>query len=115
MPSEQHFWYVMSQNSRLVYSTDSGRIKESKQQAVESKTDGIIRVQRETKGRGGKAVCVITGIPSEKLKQSCKLLKSRCATGGAVKGSSIEIQGDHREKIKTLLEAEGYSVKLAGG
>lgn len=78
-------------------------------------TDGVVRIQRETKGRGGKAVCVVTGIPTEQLKEMCKLLKSKCATGGAVKDRTIEIQGDQRDKIKSLLEAKGFQVKLAGG
>lgn len=105
----------MSQNSRLVYSTDSGRIKQSETSKPGGGGDGIVRIQRETKGRGGKAVCVVSGIPDDQLKEICKLLKSKCATGGAVKESMIEIQGDHREKIKTLLEAKGFQVKLAGG
>ena len=109
----------MSQNSRLVYSTDSGRIKQSKTTKsgaiVDGRGDGIVRIQRETKGRGGKAVCVISGIPADQLKEVCKLLKSKCATGGAVKENLIEIQGDNRDKIKSLLETKGFQVKLAGG
>lgn len=109
----------MSQNSRLVYSTDSGRIKQSKTAKsgaiVDRSSDGIVRIQRETKGRGGKAVCVVSGVPNDQLKEVCKLLKSKCATGGAVKESMIEIQGDNRDKIKMLLEAKGFQVKLAGG
>ena len=105
----------MSKNSRLVYSTDSGRV--SNQPPPEPKTvgDGIVRIQRETKGRGGKAVSVVSGLPADQLKPLCKLLKSKCATGGAIKDQLIEIQGDHREKIKTLLEKQGFQVKLAGG
>ncbi len=77
--------------------------------------DGIVRIQRETKGRGGKAVCVISGIAPIELKAICKLLKARCGTGGAVKEQLIEIQGDHRESIKAILEARGLTVKFAGG
>jgi len=106
----------MSKNSRLVYSTDAGRIKQNEQPSVQANSgDGIVRIQRETKGRGGKAICVISGLPASKLKQLNKLLKSKCATGGAVKAENIEIQGDHRERIKTLLEAEGFEVKHSGG
>ena len=99
----------------MVYSTDQGRIKGSSKESTRPPSDGILRIQRETKGRGGKAVSVVLGVPTEQLKEICKYLKSRCATGGAVKESNIEIQGDHRDKIKTLLEAKGFQVKLAGG
>ena len=105
----------MSKNSRLVYSTDSGRVNHSDSVKPEIKSDGIVRIQRETKGRGGKAVSVVSGLPSDQLKTLCKMLKSKCATGGAVKEHLIEIQGDHREKIKDLLEKQGFQVKLAGG
>ena len=106
----------MSKNSRLVYSTDTGRIKSGK---IDSKLpnigDDFVRIQRETKGRGGKAVCVISGLPNAELKRLNKLLKSKCATGGAIKSNNIEIQGDHRERLKTLLENEGFQVKFSGG
>ena len=105
----------MSKNSRLVYSTDLGRIKEQNTEPLAPTGDGIIRIQRETKGRGGKAVSVVSGVPEDQLKSLCKLLKSKCATGGSVKDSLIEIQGDHREKIKLLVEKQGFKVKLAGG
>lgn len=106
----------MKKNSRLVYSTDTGRIDQKDSQTpMSSEGDEFVRIRRETKGRGGKAVCVVAGLPSMRLKQLCKLLKSKCATGGAVKDDCIEIQGDHRERIKTLLESEGFKVKLSGG
>lgn len=106
----------MSKNSRLVYSTDSGRIKQNTEPSPDREMgDGIIRIKRETKGRGGKAVCIVTGLPFSDLKRINKLLKSKCATGGAVKNDCIEIQGDHRERLKALLEAEGHKVKLSGG
>ena len=107
--------YLMSKNSQLVYSTDQGRINKDQRATTLPHGDGIVRIQRETKGRGGKAVCVVTGIPTDDLKTTCKLLKSKCATGGAVKENNIEIQGDHRDRIKALLEAKGFQVKLAGG
>jgi len=106
----------MKKNSNLVYSTDTGRVKTPRDTAPEETvTDGIVRIQRETKGRGGKAVSVISGIPTAQLKDITKKLKSACAGGGAIKGQNIEIQGDHRERIKTLLESAGYHVKLSGG
>jgi translation initiation factor 1 len=104
-------------NSRLVYSTDSGRIKEDKPAAVAPKGDGIVRIRRETAGRNGKGVTTITGTPVDEaeLKNIAKALKQTCGVGGSVKDGVIEIQGDQREKIKADLEKRGFTVKLAGG
>ena len=103
-------------NSNLVYSTASGRIKTPTDvEPLKDSSDGVVRIQRESKGRGGKMVCVISGLPTADLKQICKLLKTRCGSGGAVKAQCIEIQGDHRESIRTLLEERGLTVKFAGG
>ena len=79
--------------------------------------DGIARISRETKGRGGKAVTVITGlaVSPDELKAIAKKLKQRCGVGGATKGENIEIQGDQRAACKAELEALGYTCKLAGG
>jgi translation initiation factor 1 len=76
-----------------------------------------VRLRRETKGRGGKAVTVITGVPlaGSELKALAKALKQKAGVGGAVKGETIEIQGDQRALLKPVLEARGYTVKLAGG
>jgi translation initiation factor 1 len=107
---------VTKRNSKLVYSTEHGRIKAPDKGAKEIlANDGVVRIPREIKGRGGKAVCVISGIASHELKPICKLLKARCGSGGAVKNQCIEIQGDHREVIKSMLEARGLTVKRAGG
>ena len=103
-------------HSKLVYSTEHGRVKPSPGAVKETMpADGVVRIQRETKGRGGKAVCVISGIAATELKAICKLLKARCGSGGAVKEQLVEIQGDHRESIKAILEARGLTVKFAGG
>lgn len=104
-------------NSRLVYSTDSGRIDEPKAQAQRPKGDGIVRIQRQTSGRKGKGVCLITGIDEDDatLTKLAAELKKKCGCGGAVKEGVIEIQGDNRDLIKSLLEAKGMKVKLAGG
>ena len=104
-------------NSRLVYSTDSGRIKEEKPTASMPKGDGIIRIRRETAGRNGKGVTTISGIPADEteLKNIAKALKQICGVGGSVKDGVIEIQGDQRDKIKAELEKRGFTVKLAGG
>ncbi len=76
-----------------------------------------MRLHRETKGRGGKAVTLIRGVPltGAELKQLAKVLKQRCGVGGAVKGDVIEIQGDQRDLLKTELEKKGYAVKISGG
>ncbi len=114
--------------SRVVYSTDQGRhcpdcnqpIKQCQcqknNQSIPS-GDGIVRLQRETKGRKGKGVTLITGLPlaDEALKKLAKELKQRCGTGGAVKKGIIEIQGDQREILQQYLQDKGYQVKLSGG
>ena len=104
-------------NSRLVYSTDSGRIDEPKAKAERPKGDSIVRIQRQTSGRKGKGVCLISGIDLDdaELTKLAAELKKKCGCGGAVKDGIIEIQGDKRDLIKSLLEAKGMKVKLAGG
>ncbi len=104
-------------NSRLVYSTETGRIKDEKVTASIPAGDGIVRIRRETAGRNGKGVTTITGIPADEaeLKNIAKALKQTCGVGGSVKDGVIEIQGDQREKIKADLEKRGFTVKLAGG
>lgn len=107
----------MGKNSRLVYSTDQGRVKPQKETSITPEGDGIIRIQRETKGRNGKGVTVIRGfeLDEKALKTLAKKLKQVCGTGGTAKAGVIEIQGDQREKLKATLEAMDYSVKLSGG
>ncbi|WP_072055465.1 stress response translation initiation inhibitor YciH [Aliivibrio fischeri] len=101
----------------LIYSTDVGRIKQEEPKAERPKGDGIVRIQRETKGRKGKGVCVVTGLDMEdtQLKLLAAQLKKVCGCGGSVKDGDIEIQGDNREKIKDFLTKQGHTVKLAGG
>ncbi|MEH6472039.1 MAG: translation initiation factor Sui1 [Halopseudomonas sp.] len=110
----------------LVYSTDQGRMCPDCSQPVDQCVcgqdsvptgDGIVRVSRETKGRKGKGVTLISGLPlsATELKQLAKKLKQRSSTGGAVKDGVIEIQGDQRELMVELLQAEGYTVKKSGG
>ncbi|NUW58235.1 stress response translation initiation inhibitor YciH [Cronobacter muytjensii] len=104
-------------NSRLVYSTETGRIEEPKPAPARPKGDGVVRIQRQTSGRKGKGVCLITGIDADDaaLTTLAAELKKKCGCGGSVKDGVIEIQGDKRELIKSLLEAKGMKVKLAGG
>lgn len=107
----------MSKHSRLVYSTDQGRITPPAAELTPPEGDGIVRIHKSTKGRGGKAVSLVTGtgLGMAELKKLARELKQLCGTGGSVKNWDIEIQGDVREKLKTALEARGFRVKLAGG
>lgn len=104
-------------NSQLVYSTDSGRIEQPKETQAPPTGDGIVRIQMDRKGRKGKGAMVITGLglAAPELKTLAADLKKKMGCGGAVKGFDIEIQGDDRTKLKTLLEQRNYQVKLAGG
>lgn len=108
---------MRDQLSRLVYSTDQGRINEPTPAAEIPQGDGIVRIQRETKGRKGKGVTVISGLglAENELKVLAKTLKTRCGVGGSVKEFTIEIQGDQRSACKEYLEQQGYRVKLSGG
>ncbi|MDA0788412.1 MAG: stress response translation initiation inhibitor YciH [Proteobacteria bacterium] len=80
-------------------------------------TDGIVRLQRQVKGRNGKPVVIISGLPLNpaELKVLAKKLKSRCGVGGSIEQGNILIQGDQRELLKQALEADGYTVKVSGG
>ncbi len=120
---------------RLVYSTDGGRISNcptcgkpykhcrceqasaGEQQTSTKKNDGIVRVMRDRKHRGGKTVTVITGVPasSDALNALAQQLKKLCGSGGTVKDGVIEIQGDHCDKVQGKLTELGYKVKRAGG
>jgi translation initiation factor 1 len=81
------------------------------------KCDGIVRLMRETKGRKGKGVTLIAGLPLEKeeLKQMATSLKQKCGSGGSLKNGIIEIQGDHRDVLEKQLGRLGYKVKRSGG
>ena len=99
----------------MVYSTDNSTPKVVRNKVPQNLSDGIIRVRRESKKRAGRVVCVVEGLAAEQIKSTCKELKSKCGTGGTVKGGVIEIQGDHRDQIRELLESKGLAVKLSGG
>ena len=111
----------------LVYSTESGRMCPDCRQPVAQCTcklkkplptgDGIVRVSRETKGRGGKAVTLVKGVlvDAAALEQLGKQLKAACGSGGTVKDGVIEVQGDHCDRIIEALKKQGHQVKRAGG
>jgi len=79
--------------------------------------DGILRVRRETKGRKGKTVTVVTGLAAgpDEAKALLKALKQKVGAGGSVVEGNLELQGDHRDKVVQELEARGFTVKRAGG
>jgi len=107
------------EESRLVYSSKQGRIapKKDPESPRRPRGDGIVRVRREVKGRRGKTVTTIEGVPlpDDDLRALGNELKRRCGTGGSVKDGVIEIQGDHRDALIAELEDRGYTVKRAGG
>ena len=111
----------------LVYSTEAGRMCPGCRQPVAQCTckqakplpagDGTVRVSRETKGRGGKAVTLVKGVALDEaaLEQLGKQLKTACGSGGTVKDGVIEVQGDHAERVMAALQKLGHKVKRAGG
>ena len=112
--------------SGLVYSTDSGRHCPDCSQPVDACTckqtlipegDGIARVRRESKGRGGKTVTTISGVPLaiDALQELASALKKRCGCGGSLKDGVIEIQGDHVELLIAELIKRGFKAKKSGG
>jgi translation initiation factor 1 len=116
-------------DNRTVYSTEQGRICpncgkplqncdcKKKKNNLPIKRDGILRLRLERKGRGGKAVTLVEGLPfnEDLLKELSRDLKRHCGVGGAVKNGIIEIQGDVRDIAVTFLQDKGYRVKKAGG
>lgn len=106
--------------SKLVFSTDGNKDTRKTKPQPQKKpalADGFVYVRYERKGRKGKGVCVIEGVPGGKaeLKDIAFLVKAQCGTGGTVKDGTIEIQGDFRDKIKAVLESQGFKVKFSGG
>lgn len=127
---------------RLVYSTDTGRLCPECRQpagrcacrgrrdpsalraqaaqalaAPRGAKDGVVRVGRQTQGRGGKGVTVVTGLPlaPAELEQLARELKQRCGSGGTVRDGTIEIQGEHRDTLVAELAKRGYAAKRSGG
>ena len=112
----------------IVYSSEHGKMCSNcskpiakclcrQKQEIQQQSDGIVRIGRETKGRKGKGVTVISGIPLGEtcLKEFAKQLKAKCGAGGTVKDGVIEIQGDHRDLLIEELRKHGWTVKRSGG
>ncbi len=110
----------------LVYSTETGQLcpgcENPKDQcsckaSQAPESDGVVRVQREKKGRGGKTVTTITGVEGDKkaLSDLLKKMKKRFGCGGAVKNWVIELQGDLAEQSIKFLQDQGHQVKQVGG
>ena len=116
-----------AKNSGIVYSTGQGAMCPScgkpaahcicSRVTTPQKGDGVVRVGRSTKGRKGKGVTVVNGIPlaHDGLSKLAQQLKRICASGGTVKDGVIEIQGDFRDKVMEELRKKGYNVKRSGG
>ncbi|HKU15776.1 MAG TPA: stress response translation initiation inhibitor YciH [Steroidobacteraceae bacterium] len=123
-------------NSRIVYTTGIGERcpncqrpvrecvckrgtpgKPSGKPSGKTSNDGVVRVSRETQGRKGKGVTVITGLglPPNELEALATELKKRCGSGGSSGAGRIEIQGDHRERLVEELTRRGWQAKRAGG
>ena len=105
---------------RTVWSSETGDLRSPRSRPRDEATqtgDGVVRVRRETKGRGGKTVTTVHGVPlaGAELAALAKELKRRCGSGGSQKDGVIEIQGDHRDTLCEELAARGYTVKRAGG
>jgi translation initiation factor 1 len=115
-----------SSNSGLVYSTDGGRMCPACRQSLAQCTckagavttgDGVVRVSRQTKGRGGKSVTLIKGLALDAAALALlgKQLRTACGSGGTVKDGVIEVQGDHCELVMEALRKHGHHPKRTGG
>ena len=125
--------HVMSSDRRVVYSTEHGQLDKPMSDRKRDKKKGCrdtsqshiiknpgkqgIRIRRESKGRGGRTVSIVDGLPlaEKKMKVLLKKLKGQLGTGGVLKNGVLEIQGEHRDKLIQLLEKEGFQAKLSGG
>ena len=117
---------MKSKSGGLVYSTDAGRTCPDCRQSIANcickaavlpKTDGVVRVSLQTKGRGGKSVTLIKGLPLDALALAAlaKQLRTACGTGGTVKDGVVEVQGEHVATVMAALQKQSYNLKRAGG
>lgn len=117
-----------SSNSTLVYSTETGRTCPGCRNALAQCTckaraasqsigDGNVKVSRQTKGRGGKCVTLVSGVALDAIALALlgKQLRAACGSGGTVKDGVIEVQGDHCERIMEALQKQGLRPKRVGG
>ncbi|HET7769863.1 MAG TPA: stress response translation initiation inhibitor YciH [Chloroflexota bacterium] len=111
--------------SRLVWSSDGGKVAQPKEKSPRRKDDGpgvpsapddgVVRVWRVKGGRGGKTCTLVTGLPAREVERLAVELRRFVGAGGAVREGAVEVQGDHRERVQKKLTDLGYRVKLAGG
>ena len=112
--------------SGLVYSTDAGRMCPDCRQPAAScsckaqplpQTDGVVRVSLQIKGRGGKSVTVVKGLPLDAAALAIlgKQMRAACGSGGTVKDGVVEVQGDHVATVMAALQTQSFNVKRAGG
>lgn len=117
-----------SSGGGLVYSTEVGRTCPDCRQALAACVckakansavagDGAVKVSRNTKGRGGKCVTLVTGVALDAMALAVlgKQLRAACGSGGTVKDGVIEVQGDHCERVMELLAKQGMKPKRTGG
>ncbi len=108
------FRMMKNKNSATVYSTDPNWHLQEEPKEKKNVRQGTVYLRRESKGRGGKTVTVISGLVGD-LKQWKKELQKLCGSGGTVKSNFVEIQGDHRKRIADFLREKGIKSKFAGG
>jgi translation initiation factor 1 len=102
----------------MVWSSTDGDLRRMRDpKTVVRKTDGPVKVRRETAGRKGKTVTTVFNLPLNdvEIRELAGKLKKRCGVGGSAKDGTIEIQGDHRDTVLAVLQAEGLTAVLAGG
>lgn len=116
-------------NRRVVWSSETGAVGPKREKRPKKKQrgggdsapsfpdDGTVRVRRETKGRGGKAVTAIYGLPGDAaaVKATTKSLKAKCGVGGSTKNGVVLLQGDHVDTVLAWLGDNGHRAKKAGG
>lgn len=116
---------LKTSSSGLVYSSEAGRMCPACRQAKADcacraakvvQGDGLVRVSRETKGRGGKTVTLVKGLAlnAEALAELAKQLRSACGAGGTVKDGVVQVQGEHLDTLLARLQKLGYAAKKSG-